>query len=175
MVKEDGGSPVLFLIDAERGKPLEKSEAGGLGKHSRKSLLPKAAEGALKTALRRSKAACWNHQRNGFPYGRRGAVGQAARTGRNASRLSSSRPEQDFSRSGQPAPQAAACGPISPAVLLSSFLFLQLLAESFPAFHQFLLPGPQFFHSLGQLQRFLIVAGSLRIAEPAGQLGGFPV
>ena len=36
MVKEDGGSPVLFLIDAERGKPLEKSEAGGLGKHSRK-------------------------------------------------------------------------------------------------------------------------------------------
>lgn len=46
MVKEDGGSPVLFLIDAERGKPLEKSEAGGLGKHSRKSLLPKAAEGA---------------------------------------------------------------------------------------------------------------------------------
>ena len=51
----------------------------------------------------------------------------------------------------------------------------RLLAESFPAFHQFLLPGPQFFHSLGQLQRFLIVAGSLRIAEPAGQLGGFPV
>ena len=73
MVKEDGGSPVLFLIEAERGKPLEKSEAGGLGKHSRKSLLPKAAEGALKTALRRSKAACWNHQRNGFPYGRRGS------------------------------------------------------------------------------------------------------
>lgn len=104
-----------------------------------------------------------------------GAVGQAARAGRNASRLSSSRPEQDFSRSGQPAPQAAACGPISSAVFLSSFLFLQLLAESFPAFHQFLLPGPQFFHSLGQLQRFLIVTGSLRIAEPAGQLGGFPV
>lgn len=72
MVKEDGGSPVLFLIDAERGKPLEKAEAGGLGKHSRKSHSPKAAEGALKTALRRSKAACRNHKRNGFSYGRRG-------------------------------------------------------------------------------------------------------
>ena len=31
MVKEDGGSPVLFLIDAERGKPSKKSEVGGLG------------------------------------------------------------------------------------------------------------------------------------------------
>ena len=45
MVKEDGGSPVLFLIDAERGKPSKKSEVGGLGKHSRKSLSPNAAEG----------------------------------------------------------------------------------------------------------------------------------
>ena len=38
-------SLLVVMIDAERGKPSKKSEVGGLGKHSRKSLSPNAAEG----------------------------------------------------------------------------------------------------------------------------------